>query len=151
MPWSHIIVHHSWTRDTPSLSLDAIRRYHVETNGWSDIGYHWVVELVQKRFEVIMGRPLTRTGAHAIELDMNHRAIGICLVGKFDNHVPPAGLLDKTEQLILWLQATYKIPGQNILGHRDVGMMAGYDWQQDQYKSCPGASFPLQEFKERFL
>ena len=40
-----IIVHCSATPEDRDVSIDTIRKWHVEDNGWSDIGYHWVIPL----------------------------------------------------------------------------------------------------------
>lgn len=71
-----IIVHHSAT-DTGTV--ESIRRYHVEVNGWDDIGYHW---LVYRDGSVHAGRPEQLQGAHA--KGRNARSIGICLIGRDD-------------------------------------------------------------------
>ena len=40
-----IIVHCTATPEGRNVSVDEIRRWHVKDNGWSDIGYHWIIEL----------------------------------------------------------------------------------------------------------
>ena len=37
-----IIIHHSATRDTDTISFDAIAEYHVGENGWDETGYQFV-------------------------------------------------------------------------------------------------------------
>jgi N-acetyl-anhydromuramyl-L-alanine amidase AmpD len=58
------------------IGLEEIRSWHVGDNGWSDIGYHFVI---RKSGEVEAGRDIVRTGAHT--LGHNTNSIGICLVG----------------------------------------------------------------------
>jgi hypothetical protein len=40
--------------------VDVVRRWHVDQNGWSDIGYHY---LIDKKGNVMHGRPLEKTPA----------------------------------------------------------------------------------------
>ena len=40
-----IIVHCSATPEGRDVKVETIKKWHVEDNGWSDIGYHWVIEL----------------------------------------------------------------------------------------------------------
>ena len=53
-----IIIHHSATKDGRTFSWSAIRRYHVHTLGWTDIGYHAGIELIGDDFECLFGRAL---------------------------------------------------------------------------------------------
>ena len=154
MKWSHIIIHHSWTKDTPTVSWGAIRRYHTSAKpdgrGWSDIGYHWGAELVGGGFEVLMGRPMNRPGAHAREMRMNSRGIGICFVGNYDLEHPAEKMLERVDDLISWLMDIYDIPAENILGHREVGKLAGFDWREGQFKTCPGTKWSMEKFRQRY-
>lgn len=81
---NEIIIHCSDTRpnwmDGQPLSdkIDEIRRWHVQDNGWTDIGYHFVID---RDGTIAKGRPIERVGAHV--KDHNSNSIGICLLGGF--------------------------------------------------------------------
>ena len=133
--WSHIMLHHSLTEDGKTVSWQAIRRYHVETNKWSDIGYHYGIELINDQYEVLVGRPLDQEGAHCIY--MNSKAIGICLVGNFDKAPVPRPQWTRAVTFVRSLMTQISIPVQNVVCHRDYAV-----------KSCPGNHFDLNEFRQ---
>lgn len=56
--------------------LEEIRRWHVQDNGWRDIGYHRVVA---PDGQVMLGRSLYVRGAHVA--GRNTGTIGICMIG----------------------------------------------------------------------
>jgi hypothetical protein len=147
---THIILHHSYSPDRGTSDWNKIRRYHTQDLGWSDIGYHFGLEMIGPVCEVLLGRMPHEKGAHARELGMNRLGLGICCVGNYDqDHLPPA-MFHKLRDLIRWLLIDYEISPRNLWGHRDVGRAAGYDWRKKQYKSCPGHLFPLDQIKELF-
>ena len=41
------------------------------------------------------------------------------------------------------------IPQEHVIGHRDAGLMAGFDWRRGQYKTCPGRLFDTDAFQKR--
>jgi hypothetical protein len=147
-----IIIHHSATRDGETFSWGAIRRYHTapppQGRGWVDVGYHVGVEQVGDTFEAMFGRMLDEEGAHTKELAMNTLGLGVCLVGNFEEAAPSDAALAKLREVVRWLMRAYEIPPRNVLGHREIGMRAGFDWQHGQYKSCPGKMFDMQEFRD---
>ena len=79
-----IVIHSTATRpewmDDRSIEdkVSEIRRWHVEDNGWSDIGYHCIIDRDGK---VGAGRPVAIAGAHA--RGHNANSIGVALVGGF--------------------------------------------------------------------
>jgi N-acetyl-anhydromuramyl-L-alanine amidase AmpD len=78
---------------------------------------------------------------------MNYIGIGVVLVGNFDMAPPKAEQTDKLVELIRWLQKDYRISRSHVLGHREVGALAGYDWTEGQFKSCPGRYFDMNKLR----
>lgn len=70
-----IIVHYSATPEDENFTVDQIRQIHIQ-RGFSDIGYHWYIDLYGN---VWKGRDERLTGAHC--LNHNTRSIGICYCG----------------------------------------------------------------------
>ena len=70
-----IIIHCSATREGQDISVDTIRDWHLK-RGWSDIGYHYVIDL---NGVVHPGRPVEKIGAHT--KGHNTGSIGICYIG----------------------------------------------------------------------
>ena len=89
-------------------------------------------------------------GAHCRELQMNQHGIGICFVGNYDLAAPGTKRLEAADHLVRWLMDAYHIPVENILGHREVGRLAGFEWTAGEYKSCPGKQWNMDEFRARY-
>jgi len=139
------MLHHSATPDGQTVSWGAIERYHREHEGMRDIGYAWGVELIGDDYYVMVGRPEDEIAAACREADMNARAVHVCLVGNFDKSPPPLRQLEVFARRVgLPVMRRHGITPERVLGHRDGGLMAGYDWRRGQYKSCPGKAFDLE-------
>jgi len=118
-----IVVHCSATPEGKHFSTDTIRDWHVKERGWSDIGYHYVVELDGK---VISGRPVQRAGAHV--KSYNRSSIGICYVGGMTKDMKSPKDTRNKEQLeslicLLW-ELKEEYPNAIIKGHRDFSTKA---------------------------
>ena len=72
-----LIVHCSDTPNDRDVTVEDIRDWHVNGNGWSDIGYHYVID---RDGRVHSGRPVRIAGAHC--RGHNADSIGVCLVGR---------------------------------------------------------------------
>jgi len=117
-----IVIHCSATKhERNDLDRDFIRKVHVEENGWSDIGYHWII---RRDGTVQKGRMLGRGGAHA--KGYNKTSIGICLMGGLhDNGLPSEGIdfFTLEQQLSLaWMieQTKQHFPIDTVVGHREL-------------------------------
>lgn len=133
----YIILHHSLTADAQTVSWNAIRRYHVQYLGWRDIGYHFGIERVGKRYEILCGRMMNDNGAHCKQFGMNAESVGICFVGNFDNVTPPVEQWKLGIKLVKTLAEVLGIPHENVRGHREFAT----------WKSCPGERFNLELFR----
>ena len=117
-----IIVHCSATKEGENFDIEDIRNWHVEGNGWRDVGYHYVVKLdgtIQR------GRPLEVVGAHC--KGHNSDSIGVCYVGGLDGFGEPCDTrtpeqVDSLGALIYTL--VHIFPGSKVYGHRDFANKA---------------------------
>ena len=130
-----VVVHHSNTRDSRSVSWGAIRRYHTQTLKWAGIGYHCGVELVFSEgvlnYETLMGRAWDKSGAHC--RGQNSNSLGICFVGNYDEIPPPKkALIAGAEMIALWLRL-FDLSLDDVYSHHNFNI----------YKSCPGTLFDM--------
>jgi len=134
-----VIVHHSLTKDSATVSWGAIRRYHTQTLKWAGIGYHCGVELIisgdEPCYEALLGRMWDRSGAHA--RGHNHNSLGICFVGNYDKIAPKKEMLEAGARVIaLWLKL-YGLTVDDIYSHHNFNIN----------KSCPGKLFDMEQLK----
>lgn len=122
-----IIIHCSATPEGRDVKTATIKRWHTNPKpkgrGWSDIGYHFVIELYGS---VTEGRPIKRIGAHV--KGHNSDSIGICYVGGMDKDmVWPKDTRTDNQKLALkaivkTLKAVY--PNATIHGHNEFSNKA---------------------------
>ena len=118
-----IIVHCSATREGENYTVDTIRSWHVDGRGWSDIGYHFYIDLYG---EIHKGRDISRIGAHTKGLNRN--SIGVCYCGgvEEDGKTPKDTRYDCQKEALLAVLRTLKAmyPEAKIHGHRDFARKA---------------------------
>lgn len=133
---ARIIVHHTdilvtdedrALKDAPGFAAAAehakkVLYLHKTINGWSDIGYHYLIDWEGR---VLQGRPVDLLGAHTD--DNNEGSIGIALMGAFEQQHATAAQLEALRALAAWLTHLYGIPATKVLGHHDYNATA-----------CPG-------------
>jgi len=123
-----------WVGKSTTQKVQEVRRWHVDDNGWSDIGYHI---LIDRDGTVVKGRPIERAGAHA--RGHNATSIGIALFGGhgstrnddfFDNFTAEQDAALRSQ--IDLLQRDY--PSINkIIGHNEVSAKACPGFQVDKW------------------
>ncbi|MDR2380674.1 MAG: FG-GAP-like repeat-containing protein [Bifidobacteriaceae bacterium] len=134
------IVHHQAGSNTytqiqvPGI-IKGIQSWHMDNNGWDDIGYNFLVDKYGVVWEGRQGGIMRNiVGAHAT--DFNTGSTGVCFLGDLDKVEPAAEALAAAGELIAWrlslagitdLRGTTVYPNDPkqqpkpvIAGHRDV-------------------------------
>ena len=129
-----IVIHCAATKASMDIGASEIKKWHVDDNGWDDIGYHYII----KRGGLVeVGRPEAFQGAHAPSV--NSKSVAICLVGGMaddggaENNFTLFQFLSLKDLIKRLIASNSNI--KEIVGHCDI---------QDNKPNCPG--FNLKEW-----
>ena len=122
-----VVIHCSDSDHAYHDNVSTIRKWHVEENGWSDIGYHY---FIQKNGRLNICRPISIKGSHVRAY--NSASIGICLSGKSINRFSTAQL-DTLNGLLLNLIRIFDLDVFDVVGHCEL----------DNNKTCPNISMDI--------
>jgi N-acetylmuramoyl-L-alanine amidase/Secretion system C-terminal sorting domain len=131
-PVTHLIVHHSAgsnsSNNWPAV-VAAIWNFHVNTNGWCDIGYNWLIDPNGVLYEG-RGGGNDVVGAHMCGYNSN--TMGVCVLGNFMEAQPAEAALTTLQKLLAWKscnsaldplasapKASYAGVMQVVSGHKD--------------------------------
>ncbi|MDT9592690.1 FG-GAP-like repeat-containing protein [Nocardioides zeae] len=136
------VIHHTvnannYTEAQVPGIIRGIYAYHVRSQGWSDVGYNFLVDKFGRLWEGRAGG-ITRAvrGAHIAA--HNDWAFGISAIGNYETAQPTAAMQEAIAKLIAWKLSIHGISATStqtwgsvrmpaIIGHRDGGSTA-----------CPG-------------
>lgn len=129
-----IIVHCTATPPYMNATVSDIRRWHKQ-QGWSDIGYHYVIYLDGSVHE---GRDINIAGAHCSGYNQN--SIGVVYVGGVDedNKTPKDTRTPEQRKALLNLLKELKsiYPKAKIYGHRNFSTKACPSFDaKEEYKN----------------
>jgi hypothetical protein len=153
------LVHHtagtnSYTASQSAAIVRGIEVYHVQGNGWNDIGYNFLVDKYGQVFEGRYGGVDRNViGAHAE--GFNTGSVGVAMLGTYGSAAPPPPARNALANLLAWRLDLAHVdpkstltwvsggnarfaPGVPVIlravsGHRDTG-----------FTSCPGAALYAQ-------
>ncbi|MBI5914602.1 MAG: N-acetylmuramoyl-L-alanine amidase [Bacteroidetes bacterium] len=138
---THIIVHHTAGTNTASDWAAVVRSiwdFHVNTNGWDDIGYNWLVDPNGVLYE---GRGDGRLGAHFC--GQNGQTVGICVMGDFTGIQPTNDAVNTLEDFLAWKCCDENLDPLGSAFHASSGLtlmrISGH--RDGCTTSCPGDSF----------
>ncbi len=137
--WRYIVVHHSASAQGTPQGMDAYHRYvrHME-NG---LAYHFVIGNGRGMDDgsVFIGARWRGQldGGHLASEALNAKAIGICLVGNFDETRPTQKEMHSLYALVSYLRQRCKLPVSAVKLHRQINTKP---------TECPGRLFPESTF-----
>ena len=131
-----ITIHHtntpSFEEETkePQVRLRQIQNYEMNTKGFADIGYHFVID---KNAEIWQGRAENYVGSHIKTHNLAN--IGIVFMGTYNDQTQPTtSQIQKVKLLLDSLIKSYPnlwpLSRNNLLGHRD--------YRNQEPGDCPG-------------
>lgn len=140
--WKSIIVHHSAIKYGNASVYDGTHRKRGMQNG---LAYHFVIGngIDSGDGEIEIGPRWTHQllGGHVKNYNINLTAIGICLIGNFQETSPTQPQLEAFTQLMDWLRGEVVPRATRFAGHRDL---------KGEQTVCPGKNFPLEAMRKRY-
>lgn len=118
-----IIIHCSATREGQDIPVETIKKWHIDGRGWSDIGYHFYIDINAKIWK---GRDIQKIGAHCS--GNNRSSIGICYCGgvEADGKTPKDTRTESQKESLLSVLKTLKamFPDASIYSHNEFANKA---------------------------
>ena len=137
--WKYIVIHHS---ASPNASVKGMDYYHrVERHMENGLAYHFVIGNghSMKDGEIAIGRRWTAQldGGHLASEALNRKAIGICMVGNYDEGRPTKSQMESLRALVEFLLARCHLSVDAVKTHQQINPI---------YTRCPGRNFPARSF-----
>jgi N-acetyl-anhydromuramyl-L-alanine amidase AmpD len=134
--WQWIVIHHS---GTVAGNAEAFDKYHRDVKSMENgLAYHFVIGNGNGAGdgEVSVGERWRKQldGGH-LHGDDNHIALGIGLVGDFENYLPTPKQIASLKALLNFLLETTSLPESRVAGHRQM---------KNQNTVCPGTYLPVE-------
>jgi LysM repeat protein len=137
--WQYIVIHHS---GVDAGTVKAMDQYHREVRHMENgLAYDFVIGNGNGMGdgEIAVGPRWTRQldGGHLASEAQNKIALGICLVGNFDEHAPSAQQLQSLRALTEALMVRCRLTPNAVKTHQQINII---------HTRCPGTRFPTNSF-----
>ncbi len=139
--WKYIVIHHSGIDTGTVRNMD---KYHREVRHMENgLAYHFVIGNGKGMGDgtITACQRWTRQldGGHLASEAQNKIAIGICLVGNFDQRRPTPKEMESLRALVEALLARCRLAPAAVKTHQQINVV---------HTRCPGALFPTRSFLE---
>jgi len=126
----HTVSTNSYTADQVPALIRGMYAYHVQSLGWSDIGYNFLVDRFGRIWEGRYGG-MDKAVVGAQTLNFNAVSMGVSAIGNFDVGEAPQPMTDAVERIFAWKFSLAGIPATGtvlangkylprVSGHRDA-------------------------------
>lgn len=115
-PTPELWLHHTAGNHRGANGMRAIQAFHMDSRGWSDIAYSFVVDRIS--LDVYEGRGAGIAGGHT--RGHNRVSHAICVMGNFEHLIPQDDLLELLAELVAHGHSQGWWPDQFTGGHRDA-------------------------------
>ena len=138
--WDTIVAHHSAIKYGNAEIYDKAHRRRGMQNG---LAYHFIIgngiDSGDGEIEIGPRWQQQLLGGHVRSYQVNLTAIGICMIGNFEETHPSRRQLDAFTQLVDWLTGDVLRKSIRFAGHKDI-----------EQNLCPGKNFPLAAMHARY-
>ena len=138
---THLIVHHSAGPNSSSnwaATVASIFDFHVNSNGWSDVGYNYLIAPDGTLFYG-RGGGLNVIGAHYCA--KNGNTMGVCMMGNYMTVAPTDTAWRTLEKLLAWKAVESNINPTNYAPLSDLGSIPVVNGHRSGCATdCPGDS-----------
>jgi hypothetical protein len=125
----HTVSANTYTAGNVPAIIRGIYAYHVQSLGWNDIGYNFLVDRFGRTWEGRYGG-MTRAVVGAQTAGFNSVSTGVSAIGNFDVAGVPQAMTDAFTRILAWKLSLAGVPAtgsvlvngrrlQRIAGHRD--------------------------------
>ncbi|MGB2733300.1 MAG: N-acetylmuramoyl-L-alanine amidase [Saprospiraceae bacterium] len=122
-PLTHLIVHHSAGQNNSpdwAATVLSIWNFHVASNGYSDIGYNWLIAPDGTLFEGRYSDGADALGAHFCSKNSN--TMGVCMLGLYTDQTASPEALSTLTQLLAWKSCELNIEPRERAPHSSSGL-----------------------------
>ncbi len=137
---SFLIVHHEFASNTSSdwaARVRGVQSFHMDSNGWADIGYNYLVDPNGVTYEG-RGGGENVIGAH--NCAKNASTMGVCMLGNFTSVKPTNNAEYSLKRIMAWKakQRGIDVTSTGVLSGTTIGRLTGH--RASCSTECPGNS-----------
>ena len=133
----HTVSANSYSSSSVPSMIRGMYAYHVQSLGWSDIGYNFLVDRFGRTWEGRYGG-VNRAVVGAQTLNFNSVSMGVSAIGNYEAAGPPQAMTNAIKGILAWKFSLAGIPatGRVVANGKSLNRVSGH---RDAFlTTCPG-------------